>query len=232
MKAPKTILVATDFSQLAEVGIDVALVLARRLGAKLHAVHVLAPVVPLHPHAFAAAELTAIDARRRADAMAKLESIRARDVVVTREVRDGIPLRELVAAAEGAKADLLVIASHGYGPLRRTVLGSVAAALIRLSAVPVLIVGEERHDLDFDLVLAGIDLSPISREVLELARTYVAPKGTVHALSFVDQPIVMVDDLLPYYPTQADHDRLIRDRVAVVRALMPDGGPEVRIKAL
>lgn len=111
-------------------------------------------------------------------------------------------------------------------------MGSVAASLIRMSSVPVLIVGEERHDLDFDVVLAGIDLSPISRDVLELARTYVAPGGKVHAVSFVDQPIVMVDDLLPYYQTPADRERLIADRIKAVRELMADGGPAVQIDAI
>jgi nucleotide-binding universal stress UspA family protein len=232
MRAPKTILVATDFSRLADVGADVALILGRRMGAKVHAVHVLEPVVPMYPLTMSAGSVDAIDSKRRALAMERLESIRGKDIVVTREIRDGIPSRELVAAADEAKADLIVIASHGYGPVRRTVLGSVAATLIRMSSVPVLIVGEERHDLDFAVVLAGVDLSPISSDVLELARTFVAPRGSVNALSFVDQPLVMVDDLLPYYPTHADQERLIAERIKAVRALMPDGGPQVQIDAL
>jgi nucleotide-binding universal stress UspA family protein len=233
MRAPKTILVATDFSRLADVGVDVALILARRMKAKLHVVHVLDPEVALYGPGIAGSSVAAIDAKRRADAMEKLESIGAKDVPITREIRDGIASRELVAAAEEANADLIVVASHGYGPVKRAVLGSVAASLIRLASVPVLIVGEERHNLELDVVLAGIDLSPISREVLDLARTYVASGGSVSAVTFVDQPIVMTDDLLPYYPTKADRDRLIAERVAAVKAMIPDdGGPEVGIQAL
>jgi nucleotide-binding universal stress UspA family protein len=68
--------------------------------------------------------------------------------------------------------------------------------------------------------------------VLELARTYAAPGGTVEAISFVEHPIVMVDDLLPYYPSQTDLERIRAARVECIRDMIPqDGGPSVRVEA-
>ena len=55
--------------------------------------------------------------------------------------------------------------------------------MIRMSHVPVLVVGPPRHSLDFQTVLAAVDLSPVTREVLGLARAYVVPGGRVEAIS-------------------------------------------------
>ena len=48
--------------------------------------------------------------------------------VITRAI-DGIPHEVIVEQAEDWGADLVVLGSHGYGPLRRALLGSVAAAV-------------------------------------------------------------------------------------------------------
>jgi len=51
--------------------------------------------------------------------------------------RDGDPVRELVAASGGL--DLLVLGSRGHGPLRRLLLGSVSAHVVRHAACPLLL---------------------------------------------------------------------------------------------
>lgn len=50
----------------------------------------------------------------------------------------GPAARTLLTVAEGA--DLLVLGSHGYGPLRTTVLGSVSTACIRHARCPVVVI--------------------------------------------------------------------------------------------
>ncbi|GAA2449055.1 universal stress protein [Agromyces soli] len=52
---------------------------------------------------------------------------------------------QLLAEA-GDEASLLVVASHGYGPLRRFFLGSVSVMLLMDPPCPVLVVTEERAD--------------------------------------------------------------------------------------
>lgn len=52
-------------------------------------------------------------------------------------------------ARHGVELDLLIVGSRGYGPLRRTLLGSTGAALVRTAPCPVLVVprGDEENDL-------------------------------------------------------------------------------------
>lgn len=50
---------------------------------------------------------------------------------------DGDPAREL--AAQGAELDLLVLGSRGYGPLRRVLLGGVAAEVVGMAPCPLIV---------------------------------------------------------------------------------------------
>ena len=59
------------------------------------------------------------------------------DVPAEGAVLRGEPVRRLVEAA--ADSDILMVGSRGYGPLRRTLLGSVAGALVRSARCPVLV---------------------------------------------------------------------------------------------
>lgn len=59
------------------------------------------------------------------------------DVPAEGAVLSGEPVRRLVEAA--ADSDILMVGSRGYGPLSRTLLGSVAGALVRSARCPVLV---------------------------------------------------------------------------------------------
>jgi len=54
------------------------------------------------------------------------------------EVRSGDPVEQLAAVSE--QADLLVLGSRGYGPVRRVLLGATAHRVVRHAACPVLVV--------------------------------------------------------------------------------------------
>jgi nucleotide-binding universal stress UspA family protein len=60
-------------------------------------------------------------------------------VRATGELRYGEVVDELAMVGERG-VDLLVCGSRGYGPVRRVLLGTVSAALVRQAAVPVLVV--------------------------------------------------------------------------------------------
>lgn len=53
---------------------------------------------------------------------------------------EGEPGEELVRLAEHEELDLLVTGSRGYGPLRRVLLGSISAKLVRDAGCPVVVV--------------------------------------------------------------------------------------------
>jgi nucleotide-binding universal stress UspA family protein len=60
------------------------------------------------------------------------------ELTVSSDVRKGLPTEEILRSSHGV--DLLVLGSHGRGPLGRVVLGSVSDAVVRAAACPVLVV--------------------------------------------------------------------------------------------
>jgi nucleotide-binding universal stress UspA family protein len=49
-----------------------------------------------------------------------------------------VPAEEIAGRAYGV-IDLLFVGSHGYGPLRRALLGNVSGALVRAAGCPVVV---------------------------------------------------------------------------------------------
>jgi nucleotide-binding universal stress UspA family protein len=90
---------------------------------------------------------------RRRDAPALVEAaahmIRAAnsDVSVTTKIVEGIPKDAIVEEAQRWGADLIVLGSHGYGRVRRLMLGSVAAAVVAKAPCSVEVV-RAKHLLD------------------------------------------------------------------------------------
>ena len=54
----------------------------------------------------------------------------APDVIVTTKIVEGVPKDTILQTANDWHADLIVLGSHGYGRLRRLILGSVASAVV------------------------------------------------------------------------------------------------------
>ncbi len=52
----------------------------------------------------------------------------------------GIAAEEIIKAAKGMKADIIVMGSHGHGTFGSLLLGSVAQKVLAVSDIPVLIV--------------------------------------------------------------------------------------------
>ncbi len=65
-------------------------------------------------------------------------SFRERGIVTEVAVIQGEPSDTLISYAEQNGADLIILATHGYGGLKRLVLGSVADRVIRETKQPVL----------------------------------------------------------------------------------------------
>jgi nucleotide-binding universal stress UspA family protein len=66
------------------------------------------------------------DVIRRLDDAAAILAKNAPGLPVTTSLLEGWPKDAIVAEAERWRADLIVVGSHGYGPLRRFFLGSVS----------------------------------------------------------------------------------------------------------
>ena len=65
------------------------------------------------------------------------------DVEVTRVDRRGYPADELVAYAHEVEAEMVVVGTRGYGPIRSAVLGSTSHRVAQLCRQDVLIVGSD-----------------------------------------------------------------------------------------
>lgn len=242
MVAYKTIIVGTDFSDLARKSLASAVELAKTFAARrLHVVHVVQATAPLIHELLAdpRGEQASNAARESAERMLEVVPIPEIEARVTREVRLGSPARELSLAADENHADLLVVASHGHSGLARLVLGSAAGTLIRIAHAPVLVVGERSPPTGrFERVLAAVDLSPISYTVLLNAVSVAgATGGTVRVLSRFEHPILMSnpDGLLPHYLSQEESDRLRerhKDAVGALVRRLPKTGARIEIEVL
>lgn len=69
------------------------------------------------------------EAGRKLDAATDCFKQHAPDLLVTPVLREGWPKEVILEEAERWKADLIVVGSHGYGPIQRFFLGSVSLAL-------------------------------------------------------------------------------------------------------
>ena len=135
----ENILLPTDGSDGTAGVAEHAVHVARLAGATLHILHVVdTSVVPLDAHS------RGIYDEMEATGRESVEEIRDRTLDVgidsVTAIRQGTPFREILDYAEENEVDLVVIGTHGRTGLQRTVLGSVAERVVRLSDVPVLTV--------------------------------------------------------------------------------------------
>jgi nucleotide-binding universal stress UspA family protein len=142
----RRLVVPLDGSELAERALPEAARLAARLAVPVRLLRVIEPSeqvvsVPFEspfPDGFfeemhQAARLDAERSLRQA-----AERIRAAGLTVCKEVLSG-PAAATIIDATGP-GDLVVLSSHGHSGVRRWLLGSVAEKLIRLGAVPTVVV--------------------------------------------------------------------------------------------
>ena len=92
-----------------------------------------------------------LDRRRDAPVLVEAAATMIREtypnVRVTTNIIEGIPKDAIVEEARRWEADLIVLGSHGYGRVRRVLLGSVAAAVVANAPCSVQVV-RAKHLLD------------------------------------------------------------------------------------
>jgi universal stress protein A len=168
------VLCATDLSAGAEGILDVAATMAEALGAPLEILHVVEPPAGADGDA-----LVALVAKARAAAEKEIErrcqALAGRGISVTGLVETGRADEMIVAAATAAKPQLLILGTHGRGPLIRALVGSVAERSLHKVTCPLLIVPPGALDslarwnatVRPLKITAGIDLSTSTETTLE-----------------------------------------------------------------
>ena len=147
MAPPRTILVATDFSEHAEHALAYAVELAAQLDASVHLVHAI--TVPV----MGVAEIGLAYASTQIEQSTK-ESLKLLGALAERfrgRVAFGPPRLEVGDArdvidrvAEDIRADLIVMGTHGRRGISRALLGSIAESVVRTAPCPVLTVRSKR----------------------------------------------------------------------------------------
>jgi len=136
------ILVPLDGSNLAESVLGPVTDLAKATGAKLTLAHVVAIVTVLGPRILPLVQAELEPELERAAAYLERVATRLREEgldVDTLAVHGKTPSLALPEMADRLNVDLIAMATHGYGGLKRTLLGSVADKLLRSSSLPVLL---------------------------------------------------------------------------------------------
>ncbi|MDB6056951.1 MAG: universal stress protein, partial [Verrucomicrobiales bacterium] len=139
-----------DFSNLSKDALPYARLLAEAFSAEI----VLGSVIEQYPGApLAASQLAAqiiVPMMRHAESELERVADELRqdtEVKVTSQVSAGRPSHEICRMASRAKADLIVLTTHGYTGLKRMLIGGTAERVVRNATCPVLVVRELQRRL-------------------------------------------------------------------------------------
>jgi Universal stress protein UspA and related nucleotide-binding proteins len=180
LSLPK-ILAPVDFSERSPGAARYAGRMACHFHSELTLLHVLdASAYEMGAYEFTGPLVSAFPAERRTEAESLLANFlpdEFRNMNVRRIVLSGDPAGEIVEFAHSERASLIVIPTHGYGPFRRFILGSVAAKILHDADCPVFtgvhIPDAAPDDLrSFRKILCAVDFCPQSEKALKWASDF------------------------------------------------------------
>jgi nucleotide-binding universal stress UspA family protein len=153
MIALKKILVPTDFGEAADAALSYARALARNFGSSIDVLHVAEDVATrmFAGEMYVTVPSTTLQkdvedaARKQLDERLidnDPEPLRVQPIVVT----SNNPAASIVDYAKETGIDLIVMGTHGRGPMAHLLMGSVAERVVRLAPCPVLVVRHPEHE--------------------------------------------------------------------------------------
>lgn len=204
----RAILVPLDGSPLSEHALPLAFAVAQRCNARLHLVHVHQwatatpivvegmPVVDEQLHSLGKAHERAY-LERLCDRVVTDATVSTQTAVLDRsEPPDESIAHALMRYAATNEIDLIVMATHGRGGLARAWLGSVADALVRQSALPLLLVRPQDGHApsappDLHHALMALDGSPLAEQIMEPILALGELFGSTYTLLRVVEPFIL-----------------------------------------
>jgi nucleotide-binding universal stress UspA family protein len=127
-----TIMVPTDGSKHAERAEDMALSLAKELGSKVVAVHIIDDKL-IYPYEVLEDEGNAI--LHNVQEKGQQKGVEVHEILIV-----GRPTHDMAKITEKAGADLVVISPHGKSGFEKFLMGSVAENTLKNIDLPVLLV--------------------------------------------------------------------------------------------
>jgi nucleotide-binding universal stress UspA family protein len=205
------LLMATDFSEISQRALAGAITLAAQNHALLSVVHVLPAdwryeILDNPPEI----DLERIDAHKRLEAATRaIGFAQAPNSVI---IQHGPVPQKVVALAEEAGVDLLVIGTRGRAGLTKLALGSVAEELLRIAPCPVITFGPKAkvstaaNEPPFRSILFATDFGTGSAKVLPCVRAMAAAPSTHVALLHMIPPMPATSNFSAYAPATAAAD--------------------------
>ncbi|MFC5269790.1 universal stress protein [Adhaeribacter terreus] len=180
----KNILVSTDFSQPAYTAAVFAAELARQTKARLVLFHAYHPGILLEEETiWADPDLLEREVQEKMDQLARELHLKF-GLSVTRVLKPGFAVDEMLALAKKVKADLLVIGTEGAGKRIKSGPGKICAEVLKKAGMPVICLPPETTFAQFQTWLpdtekvktlgneAGISIFKSTNSLTEdLART-------------------------------------------------------------
>lgn len=177
----KKVLLPVDFSGRCRGAARYLNALAARFDLEVTLLHVVPP-----PHyEFSSVEvggavLDDLFASRTEQMRKELEtylSAELRGVRTRRVLLEGDPAREIVSHAHDNGFDLIMMPTHGYGPFRRFILGSVTAKVLHDADCPIwtgvhIEEAPAADHIEFRTIAAAVDLGPQSCKTVKWAATF------------------------------------------------------------
>jgi nucleotide-binding universal stress UspA family protein len=125
---------------------------------------------------------------------------------VLRVMLEGDAARQITEYAHANGSELIMLPTHGYGPFRRLILGSVTSNILRDAGCPVWTGVHMEHvpqleDIAFRKVVCAIDLGLQSCSVLHWASRFASEVGAeldiLHIVSGPDEHLTLQPDPAP-----------------------------------
>lgn len=139
----KKVLCPIDFSEHSLKALPNAVELAKKFGAELHVVNVIAPfpVLPATPHPIGF-NVQVYEDELADNSMENLKEVTEKhvpdDVKAEYKILKGDPSSEIIEYSDENNIDLIILTTHGSGALRHLIFGSVAEKILRHANCPVL----------------------------------------------------------------------------------------------
>jgi nucleotide-binding universal stress UspA family protein len=186
----RQILVPVDFSERCKGAACYAGALHNVFGSNITLLHVLPPLHYEFSAMEVAGSLLEDQYRFRAEqSELDLHAFMADELPAAyteRILREGDPAGTIVSVALETGAGLIVMPTHGYGPFRRFILGSVTAKVLHDADCPVWtgvhLEASSSQTVHFRQVTAALDLGPQSERTLMWAARFAKDAGAKLAL--------------------------------------------------
>jgi nucleotide-binding universal stress UspA family protein len=147
----KNVLVATDFGDVANLGMAYGRELARTFNARLHVLHVVENVMMRYSADVPFTVLPELQndlevaARTQLDELVTADDRSSLKVLAEVKTAPSVPVA-IVEYAREHQIDLIVMGTHGRGGVQHLLMGSVAERVVRTAPCPVLTVRTPERD--------------------------------------------------------------------------------------